>query len=488
MSASSEPTSKTSEKMQLNINIGTRIPASPTECGATIQTTKQHSPTSIEKDHEERVSADEASSLASAAASGSSASSASVSRKHNNLAKGTMEKTKVASSTSVKTGGKRKQSVQQKKPSKKKAREAQEHKVGFGDEPEDYDSFSASFDEKKDWHKMSKGSYRTKRKSTGQGGTHAMNQGSTATSSSSLESQNIVVKEKIHSPDLALRSEMTTVEGQLRVNPQLTYDEALEAARREYNRRNAARARLRSKHLFRDLQEKCSELSKKIERLTRENTSLKAELSSLRKQKTSDLSGMPPRPLLTPSSMLDTVEPNTRQLTLSGLGQLHTASNSFSSLQDDLQYRESLARLLGASSQAQPLLIPQELSRASGFLTHGSLTASQTTGGAMATSAAPSGTNTTGNLLLQNYNNSNIRGVMGNLIQPSYHQSPPNQTSVPPAILELLLQRSDGRSEQVIGAAPPPQTSGLRGQSTAPVTDVFSALVASLQNRGSHPS
>jgi hypothetical protein len=78
--------------------------------------------------------------------------------------------------------------------------------------------------------------------------------------------------------------QLTTVEGQLRKNPHMSEEEARIAAKREYNRRNAARARSRNKSLLQDLQDKVSKLNRFTEELQRTNDILRAQLELLSKQ------------------------------------------------------------------------------------------------------------------------------------------------------------------------------------------------------------
>lgn len=77
---------------------------------------------------------------------------------------------------------------------------------------------------------------------------------------------------------------LTTVEGQLRKNPHMTEEEARIAAKREYNRRNAARARSRNKSLMEDLQRKVTDLTRSTEELQRTNDILTAQLELLTQQ------------------------------------------------------------------------------------------------------------------------------------------------------------------------------------------------------------
>jgi hypothetical protein len=76
----------------------------------------------------------------------------------------------------------------------------------------------------------------------------------------------------------------TTPEGQMAMNPKLTAKAAGTEAKREYNRRNAARARKRNKHMVGGLQEKVHSLTKRAEDLQRSNDVLQAQLEVLQSQ------------------------------------------------------------------------------------------------------------------------------------------------------------------------------------------------------------
>ncbi len=76
----------------------------------------------------------------------------------------------------------------------------------------------------------------------------------------------------------------TTPEGQMAINPKLTLKAAATEAKREYNRRNAARARKRNKHMVGGLQEKVHLLTKRTEDLQRSNDVLQAQLEVLQTQ------------------------------------------------------------------------------------------------------------------------------------------------------------------------------------------------------------
>jgi hypothetical protein len=89
---------------------------------------------------------------------------------------------------------------------------------------------------------------------------------------------------EISNPELALRHKLTSEEGQLEEHPNYTPDQAREAAKREYNRRNAARARIRLKCTLTEMHEKCASMNDEIQSLKDENAALKAELNEMKQQ------------------------------------------------------------------------------------------------------------------------------------------------------------------------------------------------------------
>ncbi|GAX15304.1 hypothetical protein FisN_8Hh399 [Fistulifera solaris] len=89
---------------------------------------------------------------------------------------------------------------------------------------------------------------------------------------------------EISNPELALRHKLTSEEGQLEEHPDYTPDQAREAAKREYNRRNAARARIRLKCTLTEMHEKCASMNDEIQSLKDENAALKAELNEMKQQ------------------------------------------------------------------------------------------------------------------------------------------------------------------------------------------------------------
>jgi hypothetical protein len=78
--------------------------------------------------------------------------------------------------------------------------------------------------------------------------------------------------------------DLTTPEGQRALYPKLTAKAAATEAKREYNRRNAARARKRNKSMVGDLQEKVHSLTKRAENLQKSNNVLQAQLEVLQTQ------------------------------------------------------------------------------------------------------------------------------------------------------------------------------------------------------------
>jgi hypothetical protein len=78
--------------------------------------------------------------------------------------------------------------------------------------------------------------------------------------------------------------DLTTQEGQMTMNPKMTIQEGATEARREYNRRNAARARKRNKLMVGDLQENVESLTNRVEDLIRLNDMLQTQLKVLQTQ------------------------------------------------------------------------------------------------------------------------------------------------------------------------------------------------------------
>lgn len=80
------------------------------------------------------------------------------------------------------------------------------------------------------------------------------------------------------------RFPLTTAEGQMAQNPDYTYPKASLAAKREYNRQNAARARKRAKTLLHTYQEQIQVLTTQLAQLRDQNSYLQATLKSLREE------------------------------------------------------------------------------------------------------------------------------------------------------------------------------------------------------------
>jgi hypothetical protein len=87
---------------------------------------------------------------------------------------------------------------------------------------------------------------------------------------------------EITDPALALQDKLTSEEGQLEQNPYFTREQARQAAKREYNRRNAARGRIRRKCLLSELQDKCDMMESEMEALKNENAALKTEIEDIK--------------------------------------------------------------------------------------------------------------------------------------------------------------------------------------------------------------
>jgi hypothetical protein len=108
---------------------------------------------------------------------------------------------------------------------------------------------------------------------------------SSAKASADKKRKSPVSLPKEDSTKFNLRCKLTTVKGQLTENPHFTHEQAKAAAKREYNRRNAARARLRGKYLLEELQETVQELTERANELAEENSNFKSEINVLRKNR-----------------------------------------------------------------------------------------------------------------------------------------------------------------------------------------------------------
>ena len=112
---------------------------------------------------------------------------------------------------------------------------------------------------------------------------------SSETFSAPMNKKQKISNKKVHDDDdqdqdevFAAVMDPATTEGQLALNPTLTEAKAKVAAKREYNRRNAARARKRNKNTVAELQERVSSLTKRIEDLLRFNDVLKTQADGLK--------------------------------------------------------------------------------------------------------------------------------------------------------------------------------------------------------------
>jgi hypothetical protein len=84
--------------------------------------------------------------------------------------------------------------------------------------------------------------------------------------------------------DYSVHHPLTTAEGQMVQNPHYAYSVALLAAKREYNRRNAARARKRAKTQLRTLRQQVQTSNMAIAQLKERNVALRTTLQTLKEQ------------------------------------------------------------------------------------------------------------------------------------------------------------------------------------------------------------
>lgn len=96
--------------------------------------------------------------------------------------------------------------------------------------------------------------------------------------------ENSVAASKQDAQSHMVEPDLSTTEGQLMANPGMTLHEAKGAAKREYNRLNAARARQRNKMTVEQLQRKIVELQGTVEQLQRSNQGLTVQMNVLSQQ------------------------------------------------------------------------------------------------------------------------------------------------------------------------------------------------------------
>jgi hypothetical protein len=104
----------------------------------------------------------------------------------------------------------------------------------------------------------------------------------TKTSASALLKKQKQYDDTLHGDDG--EHDLTTPEGQMAMNPKMTAKASVTEARREYNRRNAARGRKRNKIMVSGLQDKVDSLTKRIEYLQKSEVVLQAQLGVLQTQ------------------------------------------------------------------------------------------------------------------------------------------------------------------------------------------------------------
>ena len=94
--------------------------------------------------------------------------------------------------------------------------------------------------------------------------------------------------------------DLTTANGQAAMNPGMSLDECKQAAKRESNRVNSARARDRHKKMLRSLHDRIDALNKREVELVRENDILRLRLEFMQQQKAAEHERAPPTALHIP--------------------------------------------------------------------------------------------------------------------------------------------------------------------------------------------
>jgi len=109
-----------------------------------------------------------------------------------------------------------------------------------------------------------------KHRSTNNGNSNHPVSGSSDSGSSGDGEEAVPTKRRKTKHSSHHNNDLTTYEGQMATYPHLSEDDAKLAAKREYNRLNAARARVRHKSKVQGLQETCVELQARADALERD--------------------------------------------------------------------------------------------------------------------------------------------------------------------------------------------------------------------------
>ena len=199
----------------------------------------------------------------------------------------------------------------------------------------------------------------------------------------------------------------TTAAGQLAMRPYLTEEQARREAKRESNRRNAAKARVRNKTLLVELHEKCTELTKRSEELKRENAVLRAQLEIYKnkwegkaEREPAPSASPPPLPTAAPAASQPSTGNDVLPLNLSRasrmelaqllLGQLHTVGHNSATLPLFPQGTQLLPSPGSRDPASQgTYLSPQDLSLLEALRNQQQLTMTLASLGATASSPGP---------------------------------------------------------------------------------------------------
>ena len=163
-------------------------------------------------------------------------------------------------------------------------------------------------------------------------------------------------------PDLDLHVDITTTSGQLAQNPHYTTEQAKSEAKREYNRRNAARSRVRNKHLMANLQERCALLSERVATVERENQLLRAQVAMFQEQRASTSSAGLTEQALQSSLVFPPSVPLAAQQQMSSplLQQLLRSSDNMAQQQPLLAGRQPGAAGLLWNTALDPVNVPAQ--------------------------------------------------------------------------------------------------------------------------------
>jgi len=254
--------------------------------------------------------------------------------------------------------------------------------------------------------------------------------------------------------------DMATVEGQLASDPGLSLEDAKLQAKREYNRQNAARARVRNKEMVEDLQKKVAFLTKRTEDLQRENEVLHAQVKVLQSQQ------QPSAPAAQPAAVQNQA-PQQQGMDMSSILSLIQGNQQPQAAPQEANPQMMMSQILSGLNPGQPA--QQQQQQPNNFAS-----ALNQLLGSNAPQPAPQANNMNG--LLQAFGQAPANMAPGMQMQQQNQQGDGSQ--IPPDVLSSFIaqqqqqqqpQGLDSQGMSTQGQAAAPSQNGQTGQgSTLP--------------------